>query len=95
LGFVILVFCAVLGAVLVPALTADEELLDFVTVLDFTGGCAVVFVVAVFDEDVFCVVWAEPVIARAAINARLKNTFFMTLNFITQSDSLFKSIFCR
>jgi len=55
LGFVILVFCAVLGAVLVPALTADEELLDFVTVLDFTGGCAVVFVVAVFDEDVFCV----------------------------------------
>ena len=92
-----LVFWAVLVALLVvPALTVDEELLDFVTVLDFAGGCAiVVLVVDVFDEDAFCVVWAEPAIASAAINARLKNTFFMILNFITQSDSLFKSILFR
>ena len=77
------------------ASTAGEAVLVFVTVFDLAGGVAAIdFAVLVF-VDVFWVLWEKPVTAKAPTIKRLKNSFFINVFLLAQSEPVFGESFGR
>ena len=91
LGLVIAVLSEVVD---LPAPAADDEVLVFVTVLDFVGCCAAVDLEWSVFACVFWVVWEKPVTAKVPTNNMLKNSFFITVFFITTKWTRIWRAFC-
>ena len=87
---------AVLSEVFVLlASTAGEAVLIFVTVFDLAGEVAAADLVVLVFVDVFCVVWEKPVTANAPTIKRLKNSFFINVFLLAQSERVFGERFGR